>query len=45
MDYVDLNGLGVNPRYSVLMLPTILMNLLSLALLARRQIRLKRQGQ
>ena len=45
MDYVDLNGLGVNPRYSVLMLPTILMNLLSLALLARRQIRLKRHGQ
>lgn len=44
MDYVDLNGLGVNPRYSVLMLPTFLMTLLSLTMLARRQIRLKGQG-
>jgi len=44
MDYVDLNGLGVNPRYSVLMLPTFLIALLSLTMLARRQIRLKRQG-
>jgi hypothetical protein len=40
MDFVDLNGLGVNPHYSVLMLPTFLMTLFSLALLARRQIRL-----
>jgi transcriptional regulator with XRE-family HTH domain len=40
MDFVDLNGLGVNPRYSVLMLPTFLMTLFSLALLARRQLRL-----
>lgn len=39
MDYVDLYGLGVNPRYSVLQLPTFLMTLLSLAMLARRQIR------
>ncbi|MBG0788399.1 MAG: helix-turn-helix transcriptional regulator [Anaerolineaceae bacterium] len=44
MDYVDLNGLGVNPHYSVLILPTFLMTLLSLTMLAKRQIRLKRQG-
>ena len=36
MDYVDLNGLGVNPKFTVLMLLTLLINGVSLALLAKR---------
>lgn len=38
MDYVDLNGLGVNPRYTIMLLSTNLMTLLSLTMLIRRQI-------
>jgi transcriptional regulator with XRE-family HTH domain len=41
MDYVDLNGLGVNPTYTVMLLATNLMTLLSLAMLVRRQLGLK----
>jgi transcriptional regulator with XRE-family HTH domain len=41
MDYVDLNGLGVNPRYTIMLLATNLMTLLSLAMLVRRQLGLK----
>ena len=41
MDYVDLNGLGVNPLYTVMLLATNLMTLLSLAMLVRRQLGLK----
>ncbi len=36
MDYVDLNGLGVNPKFTVLLLLTLLINGVSLALLAKR---------
>ena len=39
MDFVDLNGIGVNPAYSVLQVPTLLMTLLGLAFLVRRQIK------
>ena len=39
MDYVDLNGLGVDPHYSVLQLPTGLMTVISLAMLAKYQLR------
>ena len=41
MDYVDLNGLGVNPSYTIMLLSTNLMTLLSLAMLVRRQLGLK----
>jgi transcriptional regulator with XRE-family HTH domain len=36
MDYVDINGLGVNPKFTILSLLTFLMNCISLALLAKR---------
>lgn len=36
MDYVDINGLGVNPKFTILILLTLLMNNVSLALSARR---------
>lgn len=31
VDYVDINGLGVNPKFTILLLPTILINSFSLA--------------
>ena len=36
VDYVDLNGLGVDGRFTILILLSLLMNGVSLALLARR---------
>jgi hypothetical protein len=36
MDYVDIQGLGVNPKFTILLLLTFLMNCVSLALLAKR---------
>ena len=36
MDYVDINGLGVNPKFTILILLTLLINCVSLALLAKR---------
>ncbi len=36
IDYVDINGLGVNPKFTILSLLTFLMNYISLALLAKR---------
>ena len=41
MDYVDLNGLGVDPRYTMMLLATNLMTVLTLAMLVRRQLGLK----
>jgi transcriptional regulator with XRE-family HTH domain len=38
MDYVDINGLGVNGRFTILLLLTFLTNFVSLALLAKRFI-------
>jgi uncharacterized membrane protein len=39
IDYVDLNGLGVDAKFTILILFTLLMNLILLAILARRCIR------
>lgn len=39
IDYVDLNGLGVDPRFTVLTLFTILINLILLTIWARRHLR------
>ena len=39
MDYVDINGLGVNPTFTIFLLLTFLMNCVSLALSARRHKR------
>ena len=39
MDYVDINGLGVNPKFTILMLLMVLINYVSLALMARRHKR------
>ena len=39
IDYVDINGLGVNPIYTILSLLTFLMNCISLILLAKRHKR------
>jgi transcriptional regulator with XRE-family HTH domain len=39
VDYVDINGLGVNPKFTILILLTVLINCVSLALLARRHRR------
>jgi len=36
MDYVDIHGLGVNPKFTILSLLTLLMNCVSLAMLAKR---------
>lgn len=36
MDYVDINGLGVNPTFTILLLLTFLMNCVSLTMLAIR---------
>lgn len=36
MDYVDINGLGVNPKFTILLLLTFLINCVSLAMLAKR---------
>ena len=36
MDYVDMNGLGVNPKFTILILLMVLINCVSLALLAKR---------
>ena len=38
MDYVDLNGLGVDPHYPILLLPTVAMTVISLAMLGKRQL-------
>lgn len=39
MDYVDINGLGVNPTFTILLLLTFLMNCVSLTMLAIRHRR------
>ena len=47
MAYVDINGLGVNPKFTILILLTLLINCVSLALLAKwykRQIAEKRKA-
>ncbi len=47
MDYVDINGLGVNPIYTILLLLTFLVNCISLVLLAKchkRQLAEKPKG-
>lgn len=36
MNYVDINGLGVNPKFTILLLLTVLINFVSLAQNARR---------
>lgn len=36
MDYVDINGLGVNPKFTILSLLTFLINCVLLAMLAKR---------
>ena len=36
MDYVDINGLGANPKFTILTLLTLLINYVLLALLAKR---------
>lgn len=39
MDYVDINGLGVDSKFTILTLLTLLINCVSLALLARRYLK------
>jgi hypothetical protein len=39
IDYVDINGLGVNPKFTILSILTFLMNCVSLAMWAKRHRR------
>jgi len=39
VDYVDSNGLGINPKFTILSILTFLMNCVSLAMLAKRRKR------
>ncbi|WP_286726252.1 helix-turn-helix transcriptional regulator [Pelotomaculum sp. PtaB.Bin117] len=39
VDYVDSNGLGINPKFTILSILTFLMNCVSLAMLAKRHKR------
>ncbi|MCG9969477.1 hypothetical protein L9W92_15830 [Pelotomaculum terephthalicicum JT] len=39
VDYVDINGLGVNPKFTISSILTFLMNCVSLAMLAKRHRR------
>ncbi|HBC95136.1 MAG TPA: hypothetical protein DCZ10_20150 [Pelotomaculum sp.] len=39
VDYVDINGLGINPKFTILSILTFLMNCVSLAMLAKRHRR------
>ena len=39
VDYVDINGLGINPKFTILSILTFLMNCVSLTMLAKRHRR------